>query len=94
MEEKTATYVTFTPLEEEIAELVAWGASKKEIANKLFISERTVENTVRSIYKKVGVSKSNEFAAWWFCDHFDIPKHLSPLTGIRNEENDETETKE
>lgn len=41
--------------ETEVAHLLAWGASKKEVADMLFISTRTVENTARNIYAKVGI---------------------------------------
>lgn len=41
--------------ETEVAHLLAWGASKKEVADILFISTRTVENTARNIYAKVGI---------------------------------------
>lgn len=68
-----------TPRETQVAELLAWGAAKKEVADKLFISTRTVENTARHIYEKVGVSKSNELSAWWFCTKFKISFDLSPL---------------
>jgi len=68
-----------TPREKEIAELFAWGASKKEVATKLFISERTVENHARRIYEKTGCNKVNELSAWWFCNRFAIPMNLSPL---------------
>ena len=43
--------------ETEVAHLLAWGASKKEVADMLFISTRTVENTARNIYAKVGIQK-------------------------------------
>ena len=68
-----------TGRESEIAELVAWGGSKKEIANLLSISERTVENHIKNIYAKVGCGKSNELSAWWFCTRFHISFDLSPL---------------
>lgn len=71
--------VKLTKRETEIAELFAWGASKKDISNKLFLSERTVENHARSIYEKTGCSKVNELSAWWFCTTFHISFDLSPL---------------
>lgn len=71
--------VKLTKRESEIAELFAWGASKKDIANRLFISERTVENHARNIYEKTGCAKVNELSAWWFCVNFHISFDLSPL---------------
>ncbi len=65
--------------EAEIAELFAWGASKKEVADQLCISYRTVQNHSRNIYEKTGCSKVNELSAWWFCHRFHIPMSLSPL---------------
>ena len=50
--------------ENEVAELLAWGASKKEVADKLFISTRTVENTARNIYAKTGIQKATELCVW------------------------------
>ena len=71
--------VKLTKRESEIAELFAWGASKKDIANRLFISERTVENHARNIYVKIGCQKVNELSAWWFCTKFHISFDLSPI---------------
>ncbi|MCI7070000.1 LuxR C-terminal-related transcriptional regulator [Bacteroides pyogenes] len=68
-----------TKRESVIAELFAWGASKKDVANRLFISERTVENHTRNIYEKTGCSKVNELSAWWFCRTFHISFDLSPF---------------
>lgn len=68
-----------TPRENEMAEYLAWGATKKDIANLLTLSTRTVENTARSIFEKTGVTKVNELAAWWFCSHFNISFELSPM---------------
>jgi DNA-binding CsgD family transcriptional regulator len=68
-----------TNRESEVAELIAWGATKKDVANQLFISERTVENHTRSIYEKTEVTKSNELSAWWFCTKFNISFNLSPI---------------
>lgn len=68
-----------TSRQNEIAELFAWGASKKEVADRLFMSVRTVENHARTIYQKIGIQKVNELSAWWFCTHFNISFDLSPL---------------
>lgn len=72
-------FAELTKRESEIAELFAWGASKKDIATRLYISERTVENHTRNIYEKVGCSKVNDLSAWWFCTNFHISFDLSPF---------------
>lgn len=73
-------YANLTKRETEVAELLAWGATKKEAAKNLFVSERTIENHTRNIYEKTGVTKINELSAWWFCTNFHISFDLSPLT--------------
>ena len=65
--------------EYNIAELLAWGASKKQVSEKLYISEKTVDNHTRRIYYKTGCNKVNELSAWWFCNEFHIPVTLSPF---------------
>lgn len=72
-------YAELTRRESEIASLLAWGASKKEVADKLFISTRTVENTARSIYVKTGVQKATELCVWWFCAKCGVSPSLDPL---------------
>lgn len=68
-----------SPREGEIAELLAWGASKKEVADRLFISARTVENTARNIYQKLGIQKATELCVWWFCTKCGVPVSKDPL---------------
>lgn len=68
-----------TRREGEVAELLAWGASKKEVAERLFISARTVENTARNIYAKIGIQKATELCVWWFCTKCGVPVSLDPL---------------
>lgn len=63
----------------EVTELSAWGLSKKEVAEQLFISERTVESHLRNIYDKLNVNKITELSAWWFCTKYGISFDLSPL---------------
>lgn len=68
-----------TPREAEVAELLAWGAAKKEVADRLYISTRTVENTTRNIYEKIGIQKATELCVWWFCTRCGISFDLSPI---------------
>lgn len=68
-----------TRREGEVAELLAWGAAKKEVADKLSISTRTVENTARNIYAKIGIQKATELCVWWFCTKCGVPISLDPL---------------
>ncbi len=68
-----------TRRESEVAELLAWGAAKKEVADRLFISTRTVENTARNIYAKTGVQKATELCVWWFCSKCGVAPSLDPL---------------
>lgn len=49
-----------TKREEEILREVLSGLSKKEIADKLYISERTLYNHLANIYAKLGVKNSLE----------------------------------
>lgn len=74
--------IKLTPRETEVAELLAWGAAKKEVADRLFISTRTVENTARNIYEKIGIQKATELCVWWFCTHCGVSFELSPIKRI------------
>jgi len=65
--------------ENQIAELVAWGATKKEIATMLFIAEDTVENHVKNIYAILDIHSVGQLSSWWFCTRYHISIDLSPL---------------
>jgi len=52
-----------TKREREVASLAALGASSKEIADRLFLSVRTVENHLQRAYGKLGVTSREELAA-------------------------------
>lgn len=66
------TTANLTRREFEIGKLTVLGKTKKEIANSLFISVRTVENTMRKVFVKVNVNNSTSFSLWWFCKYFGI----------------------
>lgn len=51
-----------TPREREIARLAASGLSNREIADRLTLSRRTVENRLHAIYAKLGVSSRTAIA--------------------------------
>jgi non-specific serine/threonine protein kinase len=53
-----------SPRELEVARLVADGASNSETAARLFISERTVESHVASIFNKLGLDSRVQVARW------------------------------
>ena len=65
--------------ESKVAELLSWGADKKQIADRLFVSVKTVDNHCQHIFEKLGIHKSTELSVWWFCTHFGISFDLSPL---------------
>jgi len=50
--------------EREVAVLIAQGLSNREIAKRLFISERTADTHVQHILNKLGFSSRTQIAAW------------------------------
>ena len=52
-----------TRREGEVAYLVARGLTNREISEKLFISERTVDHHVSNILKKLGLHSREQVAA-------------------------------
>jgi pimeloyl-ACP methyl ester carboxylesterase/DNA-binding CsgD family transcriptional regulator len=49
-----------TTREREILDLVAGGANNQQIAEKLFISEKTVRNHLTAVFDKIGVSSRSQ----------------------------------
>jgi DNA-binding NarL/FixJ family response regulator len=53
-----------TAREREVLMLIAEGMINKEIASKLYISEKTVKNHVSNIFKKLNVSDRTQAAIY------------------------------
>jgi len=53
-----------TAREREVLKLIAEGMINKEIATKLYISEKTVKNHVSSIFRKLNVSDRTQAAIY------------------------------
>jgi DNA-binding CsgD family transcriptional regulator len=53
---------TLTGAEERVAGLVAEGKTNREVAAALFVTERTVETHLSSVYRKLGVRSRSELA--------------------------------
>jgi len=65
----TADAADLTPREREIAMLAAGGSSSREIAARLVVSVRTVDNHLQNAYRKLGVTRRQ-----------DLPRALSGAT--------------
>lgn len=69
--------------EAEVAELVSKGLSNKEVANQLFVTEKTVKFHLTNIYKKMSVKSRAQLIVW--C----LP-HLGFVESEANRENTNT----
>ena len=54
---------SLTPSELRVAEMAAEGPTNREIAQALFVTQRTVEVHLTSIYRKLGISSRTQLAA-------------------------------
>ena len=59
--------------EMEVAALLADGATNAQVATRLFISERTVESHVASIFNKLGVDTRLQVARWFASTQVSAP---------------------
>ncbi len=55
--------VDLTPREREIALLAAAGSSSPEIADRLVVSVRTVDDHLQNAYRKLGVTRRQDLPA-------------------------------
>jgi DNA-binding NarL/FixJ family response regulator len=66
--------VALTRREEEVAALVAQGMSNRQIAQELFLSERTIENHIANIKRKLRLASRTEIAAWATQQRLIVPE--------------------
>jgi DNA-binding NarL/FixJ family response regulator len=53
--------------EKVVTSLIARGYTQKEIAGKMFRSEKTVRTHTRNIHRKTKTRNAVELANWWHC---------------------------
>ena len=56
--------MALTPRELEVADLVAQGLTNREVASRLFLSERTAQNHVQHILDKLDLPNRSQIALW------------------------------
>lgn len=61
----------------EIAERIALGESKKEVAYRTHRSIYTVETTIKNVYEKLGFSKLSDLVLWYCGLTFNISLQIS-----------------
>jgi DNA-binding CsgD family transcriptional regulator/sugar lactone lactonase YvrE len=70
---------SLTRREREVAILVAQGLTNREIAARLFISERTAESHVEQIRGKLGFRSRTQIAAWVTAG---LPVEIAPVSSV------------
>jgi DNA-binding NarL/FixJ family response regulator len=58
-----------TPREVQVTRALARGLSTPEIAAELHLSRYTVQDHLKAVYEKIGVSSRGELVAKMFADH-------------------------
>ena len=82
-----SAHMSLSVREMEIIELVADGLTNQEIAQRLTISKRTVDNHVSNMFTKTG-SKNRVALLNWAMDHGKICRDGFNCCSLPDEEND------
>lgn len=72
-----------SPREVEIMESIVWGHGNRDIAQTLFISEKTVKNHINRIYMKLGCRTRSEAIAQWLGIARPVPAGRRPAVASR-----------
>jgi len=67
--------------EAEVASIVAKGMTNKEVAQKLFVTEKTVKFHLTNIYKKLQVKSRSQLIVWCV-PHLEWAEKQPAPTGI------------
>lgn len=70
---------TLTKSEWEIAQRIALGQTKKEVAYYTHRSVFTVETTVKNIYEKLGFNKLSDLVLWYCGEKFNLSLQITEL---------------
>ncbi|MEO0826418.1 MAG: response regulator transcription factor [Cyanobacteria bacterium J06639_16] len=70
-------FESVTPREQEVLHLIAEGASNREIAQRLHITEKTVKNHVSNILNRVNLRDRTQLAIWVNTAKIEAPCALS-----------------
>jgi DNA-binding CsgD family transcriptional regulator len=66
---------SLTPREREVVGALARGDTTSEVAARLFLSQHTVRDHIKTVFDKVGVSSRAELVAKLFAEHYSAPAH-------------------
>ncbi len=76
--------------ESEVAELVTKGMSNKEVANQLFVTEKTVKFHLTNIYKKMNVKSRAQLIVWCLPHIGFVEKEEAPAANAQAQTNAST----
>jgi DNA-binding CsgD family transcriptional regulator len=73
MESFNNTEKTLTQRERDVLQLISWGYSQKEAADRLHISRFTIDVHVKNIKAKIGLQKATELECAFLYKKYSLP---------------------